>query len=68
MKGKRSYGILYGYMLKSFLGAFLVSFAFFFFIFFANQILVLAQKILIKNVSIKNVLLAVIYSIQRKKK
>jgi len=63
MKGKRSYGILYGYMLKSFLGAFLVSFAFFFFIFFANQILVLAQKILIKNVSIKNVLLAVIYSI-----
>ncbi|MCR4676523.1 MAG: LptF/LptG family permease [Sphaerochaetaceae bacterium] len=61
---KRSrYTILSYYVGKEYIISFLVSFAFFFFIFFVNQILVLAQKILLKNVGITDVLTLVILSI-----
>ncbi|MFA7108304.1 MAG: LptF/LptG family permease [Sphaerochaetaceae bacterium] len=49
---RKSYTILYKYITKEYLMNFLLSFIFFFFIFFINQILLLAQKILIRNVSI----------------
>lgn len=62
--GRRgSYGRLYTYVGREYVLSFLVAFLFFFFIFFVNQILVLAQKILLKNVSVANVLLLVIFSI-----
>ena len=43
--------------------SFIVAFLFFFFIFFVNQILVLAQKILLKNVRVMDVIMLVIFSI-----
>lgn len=51
-----SYQILRGYVLREFLLSLLVAFLFFFFIFFINQILLFAQRILLKNVSITSVL------------
>lgn len=57
------YRSLNRYISKEYLKSFLVSFLFFFFIFFVNQILVLAQKILIKNVSVSDVLILVLLSI-----
>lgn len=62
-KGRRSFSLLYAYVAREYILAFLVSFLFFFFIFFVNQILVLAQEILLKNVSIKMVLYLVVLSI-----
>lgn len=56
-------GRLYRYIGREYITAFIVSFIFFFFIFFVNQILVLAQKILLKNVSISQVLFLVVLSI-----
>jgi len=51
-----SFKILHRYVIKEFLLSFLVAFFFFFFIFFINQLLLLAQKILLKNVSISSML------------
>ena len=53
---RASYRIVSIYVLREFALSLLVSFIFFFFIFFINQILLLAQKILIKNVDIGSVL------------
>ncbi len=63
MSKKESYNELYFYVGKEYLFSFLVAFVFFFFIFFVNQILVLAQKILLKNVSLSDVLMLVVLSI-----
>ncbi len=60
---RQGYGKLYWYVGKEYLLSFFVAFVFFFFIFFINQILVLAQKILLKNVSIADVLTLVILTI-----
>jgi lipopolysaccharide export system permease protein len=51
-----SFRILHRYVINEFLLSFLVAFFFFFFIFFINQLLLLAQKILLKNVSINSML------------
>ncbi|MBO4410194.1 MAG: LptF/LptG family permease [Spirochaetales bacterium] len=62
--GRRGrHGLLYMYVGREYVLSFIVSFLFFFFIFFVNQILVLAQKILLKNVRIADVLLLVVFSI-----
>ncbi len=63
MSKRGGYGKLYGYVGKEYFLSFLVAFVFFFFIFFVNQILVLAQKILLKNVMISDVLMLVVLSI-----
>ncbi len=60
---RQGYGKLYWYVGKEYLLSFFVAFVFFFFIFFVNQILVLAQKILLKNVSITDVLTLVVLTI-----
>ncbi len=60
---KRSFRLVYSYIGREYVLSFLVAFAFFFFIFFVNQILVLAQKIIIKNVKIKDMILLVVLSI-----
>ncbi|MDD2231843.1 MAG: LptF/LptG family permease [Sphaerochaetaceae bacterium] len=62
-KGKRSFGLLYTYVAREYFLSFLVSFLFFFFIFFVNQILVLAKEILLKNVSVRTVLYLVVLTI-----
>ncbi len=62
--GRRArYNHLYLYVGREYILSFIVAFLFFFFIFFINQILVLAQKILLKNVNVGDVLLLVVYSI-----
>lgn len=63
MSKREGYGKLYGYVGKEYFLSFLVAFVFFFFIFFVNQILVLAQKILLKNVMLSDVLMLVVLSI-----
>ena len=63
MSKRGGYGKLYGYVGKESFLSFLVAFVFFFFIFFVNQILVLAQKILLKNVMLSDVLMLVVLSI-----
>ena len=60
---RQSYGRLYAYVGKEYLLSFFLAFVFFFFIFFINQILVLAQKILLKNVNISDVLVLVVLTI-----
>ncbi len=55
--------LLYFYVGKEYVLSFIVAFLFFFFIFFVNQILVLAQRILLKSVRISDVLLLVVFSI-----
>lgn len=51
------------YVGREYAFSFLVSFLFFFFIFFVNQLLLLAQDILAKHVSFPDVVLLVIYSL-----
>lgn len=63
MRGRGRYGLLYAYVGREYLLSFAVAFLFFFFIFFINQILVLAQRILLRNVNLPDVLLLVVYSI-----
>lgn len=63
MARRGGYGKLYGYVGREYFLSFLVAFVFFFFIFFVNQILVLAQKILLKNVMLSDVLMLVVLSI-----
>ena len=55
--------LLYYYVGREYILSFIVSFLFFFFIFFVNQILVLAQRILLKSVRVSDVLLLVVFSI-----
>jgi len=60
MRRKAStFGILHRYVLREFLLSFLVAFFFFFFIFFINQLLLLAQKILLKQVDFSSMVLLV---------
>ncbi len=63
MSKRKSYGKLYWYVGREYVLSFIVAFFFFFFIFFVNQILVLAQKILLKNVNISDVLMLVVLTI-----
>ena len=63
MQSRGRFWRLYGYVGREYVLSFIVAFLFFFFIFFVNQILVLAQKILLKNVSMADVLLLVVFSI-----
>ena len=61
---RRSYYItIYKYILTEFIFSFAVAFLFFFFIFFVNQLLLMAEEILSKNVSFKNVSLIILYSL-----
>ncbi len=53
---------VHGYILREFLLSFLVAFLFFFFIFFINQILLYAQKILLKQVPVSQMLTLVALS------
>ncbi|HPZ16266.1 MAG TPA: LptF/LptG family permease [Sphaerochaeta sp.] len=55
--------LVYRHTAREYLLSFVVAFLFFFFIFFINQILLLAQKILIKNVDYSSVLILVLLSI-----
>jgi len=54
---------LNSYVVKGFLTSFLVAFAFFFFIFFINQLLLFAQKVLIKSVRLDTVVKLITLSI-----
>ncbi|MDD2296775.1 MAG: LptF/LptG family permease, partial [Sphaerochaetaceae bacterium] len=58
-----TFTILRGYVLREFLLSLLVAFLFFFFIFFINQLLLFAQKILLKNVNLWSVLQLVALSV-----
>ncbi|MFA5570598.1 MAG: LptF/LptG family permease [Sphaerochaetaceae bacterium] len=49
------YTTLHLYILKQFLVSLVVAFSFFFFIFFVNQLLLLAQKVMLRNVNITHV-------------
>jgi lipopolysaccharide export system permease protein len=59
----RSYLRTYVYMSREYLLSFAVAFLFFFFIFFLNQILVMAEEIFSKKVPFWDVVLLVIYSL-----
>ena len=59
----RRYRLVYRHVSREYLLSFFVAFLFFFFIFFINQILLLAQKILIKQIDYYSVLKAILYSI-----
>ncbi len=63
MKDRSSYASLIRYVGREYLQSFCVAFLFFFFIFFINQILLLVQKILMKNVDLLSVLQLVILAI-----
>lgn len=60
---RSNYSKLSFYIGREYVLSFLIAFAFFFFIFFVNQILVIAQKIVIKNVQISQVISLVVLSI-----
>lgn len=62
-RGRSSFFLLYRYTARTFLLCFAASFLFFFFIFFVNQILVLAKEILLKNVPVGTVLRLVVLTI-----
>lgn len=51
------------YIGKEFIFSFLVAFLFFFFIFFVNQLLLLAEDVLSKNVPLKDVIMLIVYSL-----
>lgn len=55
--------MVHRYAGREYLLSLLVAFAFFFFIFFVNQILLIAQKILVKNVSLSSVVKLVMLAI-----
>ena len=63
LRRRGNYWLLYRYVGREYILSFIVAFLFFFFIFFVNQILVLAQKILLKNVRVMDVIMLVIFSI-----
>ncbi len=59
----RGYGVIYRYLTREFLLGFGVAFLFFFVIFFVNQLLLLAEDILTKNVPVLDVARLVFYSL-----
>lgn len=59
----KRYALVYRHVSREYLLSFFVAFLFFFFIFFINQILLLAQRILIKQIDYYSVFKAIIYSI-----
>ncbi len=59
----RGYGVIYRYLTREFLLGFAVAFLFFFVIFFVNQLLLLAEDILTKNVPALDVARLVFYSL-----
>ena len=63
LENRKSHTILTGFILRELLLSFLVSFLFFFAIFFVNQILVLINKVLLKNLTIELVTILVFTSI-----
>jgi len=60
---RKSYKTLYLYIAKEFFLSFFVSFLFFFFIFFINQLLLLAEDILSKQVPFRYVIRLIFYSL-----
>ncbi len=60
---RSSFFTIYKYILAEFIFSFAVAFLFFFFIFFVNQLLLMAEEILSKNVSLKNVSLIILYAL-----
>ena len=54
---------IFRYILKEALFAFLISFLFFFFIFFVNQILLMAKEVLTKHVPFNQVALLILFSL-----
>lgn len=63
MARNQSYTLVHRHIGKEYLLSFVVAFFFFFFIFFINQILLVAQKILLKNVDLPSVLKLILLSI-----
>lgn len=64
LKGRRArYFLLDFHVAREFILNFLVSFMFFFFIFFINQILLLVQQVLLKNVDLKTIFFLVVSAI-----
>jgi lipopolysaccharide export system permease protein len=61
--GRSSHATVYLYIAKEYLFSFFVAFLFFFAIFFINQLLLLAEEILSKNVALIDVALLVLYSL-----
>ncbi|HPX29068.1 MAG TPA: LptF/LptG family permease [Sphaerochaeta sp.] len=59
----RRHTLVYRHVSREYLLSFFVAFLFFFFIFFINQILLLAKRILIKQVDYYSVFKAILYSI-----
>jgi len=57
----KRYNTIYFYLIKEMIITFIVNFAFFFFIFFINQILLIAEKILAEKVPIIDVLTLLVY-------
>ncbi|MFP4330625.1 MAG: LptF/LptG family permease [Spirochaetaceae bacterium] len=55
--------IIWRYVLSEFMLSFLVSFAFFFIIFFVNQLLLLAEEILTKDVALFDVALLILFAL-----
>ena len=62
-KQKLGGGIIFRYIFKELFLYFAVCFLFFFFIFFVNQILVMAEEILSKKAPLKDVMLLMFYSL-----
>jgi len=60
---KRSYKTIYLFIAKEFFISFLVAFSFFFFIFFVNQLLLMAGEILEKSVSFPIVVKLILFSL-----
>jgi lipopolysaccharide export system permease protein len=63
MARNQSYTLVHQHIGKEYLLSFVVAFFFFFFIFFINQILLVAQKILLKNVDFPSVFKLIVLSI-----
>ena len=63
MASRARYTLVYRHATTEYLFSFVVAFFFFFFIFFVNQILLLAQRILVKQVDLTSVLLLVLLSV-----
>ena len=63
MRSRSTYRVLRSYVVRSFSVSLLVAFLFFFFIFFINQLLLFAQRILLKHVDVMSVVKLVALSI-----
>ncbi len=63
LKTNKSHHILYKYIASQYFLSFCVAFIFFFFIFFVNQILLLARKVLLSNVDFQSMIQIVVLAI-----